>query len=229
MNTKLILKLIGVGILLFIINLILDFIQQMIGGHWLDIIVILLMTGCSLWFSRLMHTKTRQQAFLFGLTWAIVVTLIFYIDSSLLGNGFFNQWGPYLTFLGVTVGPIILKPKQAVSKNENVQSPNRLKLYLPRAIALIILLLATVYVVSDTIHNVEIYNNTLNSSGDYCSINQGTWILTKFIFPIPIIVPLLILTFRRRVKGMTYVALMIIAIFSLLVWMLFGGYWRACI
>jgi len=119
-------KILGFGLLLFIITMALLFIMSMITGSeqpidfwWVSAVIAVLMTLCSLWFSRKLHPSTASQAFTYGIVWAIMLAAILLIIA--IPNGttgiVFGQWPTYLIFIGVAVGPVLMKPKQFSPNN----------------------------------------------------------------------------------------------------------------
>jgi len=116
-------KVIGYGCLLFIATMILLFLMSVVTGSdqpvdfwWVGVVVAVLMMLCSLWFSRLMRANTSKQALTFGIVWAIMLAAILLIIA--IPNGttsiVFGQWSTYLVFIGVAVGPALMKPKTTI-------------------------------------------------------------------------------------------------------------------
>lgn len=113
-------KVIGFGLLLFIITMALLFGLSMIAGSeqptgfwWIGVIMAVVLACGSLWFSRRLRATTSKQAFGFGLIWATMVAGIILIIT--IPNGttdvFFGEWSAYLVFVGIAVGPVLMKPK----------------------------------------------------------------------------------------------------------------------
>jgi len=107
------------GLLIFVITLALLFVLSLIAGSdqpvdfwWIGVIIAILITLVSLWFSRRLHPATTRQALTYGIVWAIMLAVILLIIA--IPNGttsiIFGQWSMYLVFIGVAIGPILLKP-----------------------------------------------------------------------------------------------------------------------
>lgn len=118
------LKIFGFGFLLFIITMLLLFIMsivtqsdQPIDYWWPGVVVAVIMTACSLWFSRLMRVTTTKQALTCGIVWAVMLAAILLIIAipNQTTEIVFGQWSIYLVFIGVAVGPLLLKKKPASS------------------------------------------------------------------------------------------------------------------
>lgn len=121
---KLRLKVFGYGFLLFVITMVLLFVLSMITGSeqpidlwWVGVIIAVLMTLFSLWFSRRLHPTTSGQALTYGIIWAIMLAGILLIIT--IPNGttsiVFGQWPTYLIFVGVALGPVVMRPKPITS------------------------------------------------------------------------------------------------------------------
>jgi len=125
-------KILGYGFLLLIITMVLLLIMSFITGSdqpvdywWVGIVVAVIMSACSLWFSRLMHAASTKQALILGIIWALMLTAILLIIAVPNGtvNVVFGQWSAYLVFIGVAVGPVLIKPKAAIPPMTNNQKP----------------------------------------------------------------------------------------------------------
>ncbi|MDD5566751.1 MAG: hypothetical protein PHH01_01005 [Patescibacteria group bacterium] len=99
-------------VLLFLLSMITGS-DSPVGFWWVGVILAIIMTGVSLWFSRGLHPATAKQAFSHGLTWAIMLAGFLLIIA--IPNGttdiVFGNWSTYLVFVGVAVGPALKKPK----------------------------------------------------------------------------------------------------------------------
>ena len=135
MPQKSYLKVFGYGLLLFVItNLLLlsvSFISQSdqpIDHWWVGTIVAILVAFFSWLFARRLHPTTSKQALTYGTIWAIMLAAIFMIfvkrNDSL--NLLFGNWSTYLIFIGVLVGPVLMKPRplQSGISNTNNQFKN---------------------------------------------------------------------------------------------------------
>lgn len=128
-------KILGFGFLLFIINAVLLIMISMVTQSeepidyywWLGVIVALLMTACSLWFSRLMHAETTKQLLILGIIWALMLVAILLIIAvpNHTTSVVFGQWNTYLVFIGVAVGPLLIKPKATIPPNTSTQKPTQ--------------------------------------------------------------------------------------------------------
>src|SRR3989338_5348279 len=114
------LKIFAFGLLLFLMTLALLFIMSMITNSeqpvdfwWVGAVIAVLVALISRWFSRRLHATTSRQALTHGIVWAIMLAAILLITA--IPNGtigtVFGQWPTYLIFIGVTVGPLLMKPK----------------------------------------------------------------------------------------------------------------------
>lgn len=121
-------KIFGFGFLLFITTMLLLFImsiitksEQPIDYQWVGVVVAVIMAACSLWFSRLMRVTTTKQALTCGIVWAIMLAAIFLIIAipNQTTGIVFGQWSIYLVFIGVAIGPVLLKRKPA-APNTNI-------------------------------------------------------------------------------------------------------------
>ncbi|MDD5342550.1 MAG: hypothetical protein PHI73_04440 [Patescibacteria group bacterium] len=123
------LKIFGYGFLLFIITMVLLFLLSMITGSdspvgfwWVGVVLAIIMTATSFWFSRGLHPATAKQAFSLGLTWAIMLAGFLLVIA--IPNGttdiVFGNWSTYLVFVGVAVGPVFMKPRP-VAPNTKMQ------------------------------------------------------------------------------------------------------------
>ena len=116
MNIKLFFKILGFGLLLFVILMVSLFVMSIITSSeqpnaywWVGAIVAAPMTACSFWFSRLLHAASFKQALSFGGIWALellAILLIIAIPNQTAGI-VFGQWSTYLIFLGVALGPLL--------------------------------------------------------------------------------------------------------------------------
>jgi len=132
MTLKTDLKIFGYGLLLFIITMILLFLMSVVTGSdqpidhwWVGVVVAVIMTFISLWFSRLMRAATTKQALILGVIWALMLAAILLIIAipNKTTSIVFGQWSTYLVFIGVAVGPVLMKPKAAIPPNTNTQKP----------------------------------------------------------------------------------------------------------
>ncbi len=120
MNKKTAPRVIGYGLLLFIITMVLLFVMSVITESdqpldkwWVSAVMAIIMMAVSLWFSRTLRPGSASQAFLFGGVWAIMIAGLLLAIAIPNGttNIVFGQWPTYLVFIGVAVGPVLLKPK----------------------------------------------------------------------------------------------------------------------
>lgn len=125
-------KILGYGFLLFIITMILLFLMSIVTGSdqpvdywWAGVVVAVIMSAFSLWFSRLMHAETTKQALILGVIWALMLAAILLIIA--IPNHttaiVFGQWSTYLVFIGVAVGPVLMKPKATIPPSANTPQP----------------------------------------------------------------------------------------------------------
>ncbi|PIS43014.1 MAG: hypothetical protein COT24_00545 [Candidatus Kerfeldbacteria bacterium CG08_land_8_20_14_0_20_40_16] len=130
MPKKLYPKILGFGLLLFVATMLLLFIMSIVTGSeqpvdypWVGVVVAVIMTFCSLWFSRLLPMESAKQALRVGIIWALMLIAILLIIAipNKTTSIVFGQWSMYLVFVGVAVGPILLKRKPAASSNINNQ------------------------------------------------------------------------------------------------------------
>ncbi|MFA5107868.1 MAG: hypothetical protein WC497_06150 [Patescibacteria group bacterium] len=120
MNKKTAPRVIGYGLLLFIITMVLLFVMSVITGSdqpldkwWVSVVMAIIMMAVSLWFSRTLRPGTVSQALLYGGVWAIMIAglLLAIAIPNDTTSIVFGQWPTYLVFIGVAVGPVLLKPK----------------------------------------------------------------------------------------------------------------------
>ncbi|MFH1207419.1 MAG: hypothetical protein V1668_02320 [Patescibacteria group bacterium] len=120
------LKLLGYGFLLFIVTNILIFILSIVTGtpetenpmkkyFWVGIVLALLLTACSWFFSRRFHPASSREAFTHGVIWAVMNVGFMLLVT--IPNGttsiIFGQWSAYLIYVGIAVGPLLVKKKPA--------------------------------------------------------------------------------------------------------------------
>lgn len=78
------------------------------------IILAAFMVLISFLFARLLKPTSRKQAVTAGLIWTAMTIVIIVVTA--VGNGtqgvFFGNWGVYLMFAGLAVGPLLLKVKK---------------------------------------------------------------------------------------------------------------------
>jgi len=99
------------------------------ADHWLISLVLGIFAAVLSWlFSRQLGAASIKQAFSDGFIWAIMLAAIFMIfvkrNDSL--NLLFGNWSTYLIFIGVLVGPVLMKPRplQSGISNTNNQFKN---------------------------------------------------------------------------------------------------------
>lgn len=116
------LTIVGYGFLLFIATNILIFILSIVTRtpetetpmeehFWVGIILALLLTACSWWFSRRCHPASTKHAFTYGVVWALLnvgFMLLITIPNGTTSN-IFGQWSTYLIYIGIAVGPLFMQ------------------------------------------------------------------------------------------------------------------------
>lgn len=121
-------EIIGYGLLLFVLTMVLLFILSMItntdsptGLWWVSVVMAVVLGVIARWFSHRLHPATRRQALTYGVVWAIMLAGILLIIA--IPNGttkiVFGEWSTYLIFIGVAVGPMLVKVR-GKSKNEQL-------------------------------------------------------------------------------------------------------------
>ena len=128
MNKKMYGKIFGYGCLLFIATMVLIFLISLFSGTeqyvwWYGIVIGIIMVFISGWISHKLHPESKKQATTYGIILTIMVAailLIITIPNGTTGD-VFGQWGTYLVFIGIAIGPILMKPKSNAPPTTNLQ------------------------------------------------------------------------------------------------------------
>ena len=114
-------KFIGYGVLLFVVSNAVLFVlsivtrtERPVDYWWAGVFMAVPLAVCSLWFSRKFHPESFAQSFSFGVLWALLLAifLLFITIPNHTTTIFFGQWTSSLLFVGVALGPLLMKPKE---------------------------------------------------------------------------------------------------------------------